>query len=79
MHPCFIKKYTYHRIKKIFLDDYGLTLTAVTAYKGTRYGQPRKYNLVDENGEIELSNVTLDALRMHLTAEGYPLKEETGN
>lgn len=76
MLACFIKRYSYHRIKQIFRDDYGLTLESVMEYKGTRYGQPRKYNLVKENGEIELANVTLDALREHLTKEDYPLTKE---
>ncbi len=75
MLDCFIKNYSYHRIKQIFRDDYGLTLQRIYTYKGTRYGKPIRYNLVTEDGTIELANVTLKALRQHLTAEDYPLKQ----
>lgn len=64
------KRYTYWTIKKIFLNDYGLTLVPVVMYKGSRYA-PKKYNLIKESGEIELANVTLDALRSYLASENY--------
>ena len=31
------KRYTYWTIKKIFLNDYDLSLVPVMAYKGSRY------------------------------------------
>ena len=75
MLPCFVTKYSYWRIRQIFHDDYALDLVRVIEYKGTRYGKPTRYDLVNELGEVELSYVTLDALREYLTTEGYPLKK----
>lgn len=64
------KTYSYWKIKKIFSDDYGLSLIPVISYKGTRY-VPQKYSLVNDSDEIVLANVTLDALRSYLASENY--------
>ena len=76
MLKCFVKKYTYWRIKEIFLNDYHLTISKVFIYKGERYNQPARYNLIDENNNIVVANVTLDALRENLTKEDYPLTDK---
>lgn len=64
------KRYSFWTIKKIFLNDYDLSLVPVMAYKGSRYSA-KKYNLVRSDGSIQLANVTLDALRMYLASENY--------
>lgn len=64
------KRYSFWTIKKIFLNDYDLSLVPVMAYKSSRYSA-KKYNLVRSDGSIELANVTLDALRMYLDSENY--------
>lgn len=64
------KRYSFWTIKKIFLNDYDLSLVPVMAYKGSRYSA-KKYNLVRSDGSIELANVTLDALRTYLDSENY--------
>lgn len=64
------KRYSFWTIKKIFLNDYNLSLVPVMAYKGSRYSAKR-YNLVRSDGSIELANVTLDALREYLLSENY--------
>ena len=64
------KRYSFWTIKKIFLNDYDLSLVPVMAYKGSRYSA-KKYNLVRSDGSIELANVTLDALRTYLYKENY--------
>lgn len=64
------KRYSFWTIKKIFLNDYDLSLVPVMAYKGSRYSAKR-YNLVRSDGSIELANVTLDALREYLLSENY--------
>lgn len=64
------KRYSFWTIKKIFLNDYDLSLVPVLAYKGSRYSA-KKYNLVRSDGSIKLANVTLDALRMYLASENY--------
>lgn len=64
------KRYSFWTIKKIFLNDYDLSLVPVMAYKGSRYSA-KKYNLVRSDGSIELANVTLNALRMYLYKENY--------
>lgn len=64
------KRYSFWTIKKIFLNDYDLSLVPVMAYKGSRYSAKR-YNLVRSDGSIQLANVTLDALREYLLSENY--------
>lgn len=64
------KRYSFWTIKKIFLNDYDLSLVPVMAYKGSRYSA-KKYNLVRSDSSIELANVTLDALRTYLDSENY--------
>ena len=64
------KRYSFWTIKKIFLNDYDLSLVPVMAYKGSRYSAKR-YNLVRSDGSIELAKVTLDALREYLLSENY--------
>lgn len=64
------KRYSFWTIKKIFLNDYDLSLVPVMAYKGSRYSA-KKYNLVRSDGSIQLANVTLDALREYLLSENY--------
>ena len=76
MLDCFIRPYSYHRIKQIFRDDYLLNLERIYIYKGTRYGQAPRYNLVNVDGEIVMYNVTLQALRIYLTNEDYPLNKK---
>ena len=75
MLDCFVKQYTYWRIRQIFKDDYGLDLVSAWHYKGSRHGNPKLYHLVQEDGTIVYADVTLWALRKALTYEGYPLKE----
>lgn len=75
----FVKQYTYWRIRQIFKDDYALKLVPADDYKGTRYGQPKRYHLVQEDGTNVYENVTLFALRKALTLEGYLLKEGDEN
>lgn len=76
MLDCFIRPYSYHRIKQIFRDDYLLNLERIYIYKGTRYNKFPRYNLVNADGEIVMYNVTLQALRIYLTNEDYPLNKE---
>ena len=60
------------------LEDYGLELKKLPIYKGARHGQPIRYNLVNiETGETVLEYITLYGLRVMLTSEGYPEKEDT--
>ncbi len=73
MLDCFIRPYSYHRIKQIFKNDYLLNLERVYIYKGTRHDKFPHYNLVNSDGKIVLGNVTLQALRIYLTKEDYPL------
>lgn len=76
MYPsCFTLPYTFWRMKKIFKQDYHLEIVPVVEYKGSRY-HDKLYDLVHEDGTIEMANVTLNGLRRGLTVEGYPLKEE---
>lgn len=80
MLPCFVKNYSYWRIKHIMTEDYGLELKKLPIYKGARYGQPARYDLVDiETGETVLEYVTLYGLRAMLTSEGYPEQEDSDN
>ena len=65
--------YTYHRIRRIFLEEYALHVEKMEIYKRTRYNRPALYYLKDDDGKIVMQYVTLDALRIHLTTEGYPL------
>ena len=73
MLDCFILPYSYHRIKQIFRDEYNYSLERIYIYKGSRYGKPNLYKLVDSDGNTVLANITLQALRAYLTAEGYSL------
>ena len=74
MQNTIVTRYSHQRIKQIFKEDYHLTVTPIVIYKGTRYGKHMRYNLINELGKIVMYNVTLDALRMYLTSEGYPLR-----
>ena len=77
MLPCFVKNYTYWRIKSILLEDYGLALKKLTIYKGERHGRPARYDLIDiETGETIMEYITLHGLRVMLTQEGYPEKDD---
>ena len=66
-----VTNFTFWKIKKILKNEYGLSLFRIFEYKGTRYGQPKKYDLIAEDGTIVASPVTLFALRELLTKEGY--------
>lgn len=75
-HKC--KPFSHQRVKNILLRDYHLTLHPVGGYKcNRRFGYVQMYHVINtDNGETVLQNVTLNALRIILTQEGYPLKEE---
>lgn len=71
------KPYSHQRVKAIMQNEYHYRLEPIRSYKGNqRYGYVQKYNLINEDtGETLAQNVTLNAIRIVLTQEGYPLKE----
>ena len=71
--------YSHQRVKYILKNDYHCILQPILSYKGNRrYGYVQKYNLINEDtGETLVENVTLNAMRIVLTQEGYPVKADS--
>lgn len=68
----FIQPFTYWQIKKILKNEFWIQLERVYYYKGSRYGKPNMYVLLNEDGTLAFPReVTLDNLREYLTMEGY--------
>ncbi len=69
------KPYTFWRIKQILRDDYNISLEKVWGYKYRR-GKCTSYRLVSlTDGSVIVKETILDHLRILLTEEGYPLKD----
>lgn len=64
--------YSYNRIVYILKNDYNLYLEPLIDYKGNRYGHLTRYNLIDENKNIVIPNITLNGLRVVFERQGYP-------
>lgn len=75
-HRCY--PYSHQRVKQILRDDYHYDLQPLWGYKSNRIPPyVTKYRLVNmDTGETLLEFVTLNAIRIQLTKEGYPLKEK---
>ena len=75
-HRC--KSYSHQRVKQILLQDYHCILKPVGGYKANRkYGYVQKYNLINKDtGEVLAEWITINAIRIILTQEGYLLTEE---
>ena len=74
-HKCL--PYSHQRVKQILRDYYHYRLKPVGGYKANRrYGYVQKYHVIDtDTGETILEWVTLNAIRIVLTEEGFPLFE----
>ena len=73
-HKCL--PYSWQRVEQILRDDYHCYLKPVPeAYKGNRYrGHVKRYTLINtDTHEIIADRVTLNAIRIIFTEEGYPL------
>ena len=71
-------KYSHQRIRQILLDDYHYELIPINdGYKGNRKrGYVQKYDVRNlDTGELVVGSATLNALRIILQQEGYPLTE----
>lgn len=68
--------YSHWRIKEILKEDYHCELQPIGGYKCNRIPHyVQKYRLYDiDNQKVLLDRITLDAMRIHLTKQGYPLK-----
>lgn len=68
-------KYSPYRIKQILHDDYHYELKPIYSYKGNRRrGYVQKYDICNiDTGEIIVEKATLNAIRIILQQEGYPL------
>ena len=70
MSNCCVTNFSFWKIKKILKNEYEMSISPIFVYKGTRYGQPKKYDLIAADGTIAASPVTLFALREFLTKQG---------
>ena len=70
--------YSHQRVKQILKDDYHCHLQPINGYKSNRQkGYVQHYHLInDDTGETLAQNITLNALRILLTQENYPLHED---
>ena len=70
--------FSHQRVRQILQSDYHCSLKPVGGYKCNRYrGYVQKYHLInDDTGEILVEWVTMNAIRILLTQEGYKLKPE---
>lgn len=71
-------KYSHQRIKQILCNDYHYELIPINVgYKGNRrHGYIQKYTIRNyDTDEVVVEAVTLNALRILLYQEGYPLHE----
>lgn len=69
-------KYSHQRIKQILHEDYHYDLIPISVgYKGNRRrGYVQKYDVRSlDTGELIVSHATLNAIRIILQQEGYPL------
>lgn len=69
--------YSHQRVKEILREDYHYILKPVGGYKANRrFGYVQKYHIMDDDtGDTIAKWVTLNAIRIILTQEGYPLTE----
>lgn len=73
-HRC--KPYSWQRVQQILALDYHCTMQPINGgYKENRYrGYVRKYDLINnDTGEVLASRITMNAMRIILTEEGYSL------
>lgn len=72
-----IRNYSHQRIKQILCNDYHIELVAIEGYKINRYYKQTRYNLICmDTGEMVMTEVTLNALRIILSLHNYPLKDD---
>lgn len=74
-HKC--HPYSHQRIKQILLNDYHIELQPQYSYKSNRIAPyVNRYRMVNiDTKEVLAEKITLNAIRILLTKEGYPLKE----
>lgn len=75
-HKCL--PYSHQRVKQILRDDYHCELLPLWGYKSNRIPPyVRRYNLIDmDTRETLLKSITMNAIRIQLTKENYPLRQE---
>lgn len=73
-HRC--EQYSHQRVQQILHWDYHCTMQPINGgYKeNRRKGYVKKYHLINnDTGEILAERITMNAMRIILTEEGYPL------
>lgn len=66
--PKLTKRYSIQRVKKRFLDIYGITIENNCRYKDRSYYA--RFNGYDADGNLVLENVTLNSLAEYLVSQG---------